>query len=59
MKGVGVLVRGCNRNDPVIAIAVLVLLAFRISASVAGPPEATQNISNKTINRLVTPSACR
>ena len=57
--GEGVLVRGCNRYEPVIAIEVLVLLAFRISASLAGPPEAIQMRINKLTNRPVIPSACR
>jgi hypothetical protein len=57
--GSGVLVRGCKRYEPVIAIAVLVLLAFRTSASLAGPPEAIQNRINKLTNRPVIPSACK
>jgi hypothetical protein len=57
--GAGVLVRGCKRYDPVIAIDVLVLLAFRTASSLAGPPEAIQSRINRAINRPVTPSACK
>lgn len=59
IKGDGVLVRGCKRYEPVIAIAVLVLLAFRTAASLAGPPEAIQITINNATNRPVMPSACK
>ena len=58
-EGAGVLVRGCKRYDPVIAIDVLVLLAFRTASSLAGPPEAIQTRINNAMNRPVTPSACK
>jgi hypothetical protein len=58
-EGAGVLVRGCRRYDPVMAIAVRVLLALRTSASLAGPPEAIQMRIIKPMNRPVTPSACK
>jgi hypothetical protein len=58
-KGVGVRVRGCRRYDPVIAIVVRVALAFCASASLAGPPDATQKISSRATNRPVTPNACK
>jgi hypothetical protein len=58
-RGGGVLVRGCRRYDPVMAIAVLVFIAFRTSASLAGPPEALQSKIIKLTNRPVTPSACK
>lgn len=57
--GAGVFVRGCKRYDPVIAIAVLVLLAFTTAASLAGPPEAIQTRIIKPMNRPVMPSACK
>ena len=57
--GSGVLVRGCNRYDPVIAIEVRVLSAFRTAASLAGPPEIIQPRINKVTNRPVSPSACK
>lgn len=58
-EGPGVLVRGCKRYDPVIAIAVLVLLAFRTASSLAGPPDAIHIRINKPTNKPVTPSACK
>lgn len=58
-KGDGVLVRGCKRYDPVIAIAVLVLLACCTAASLAGPPAEIQITSNNATNRPVMPSACK
>jgi hypothetical protein len=57
--GIGVLVRGCRRYDPVIATAVRVFIAFRISVSLAGPPEALQSTIIKVMNRTVTPNACK
>lgn len=59
LKGCGVLVRGCKRYDAVIAMAVLVLSAFRTSISLAGPAEAIQTKINRITNRPVTPSACQ
>ena len=59
IKAGGAFVRGCKRYDPVIAIAVLVLLAFCTAASLAGPPEAIQSRIIKPTNRPVTPSACK
>lgn len=41
------------------ATAVRVLLAFRSSASLAGPPEATQTASNSATKMPETPSACK
>ena len=58
-EGAGVLVRGCKRYDPVIAIDVLVLLAFCTAFSLAGPPEAIQTRINRATKRPVTPSACK
>ena len=58
-KGGGVRVRGCRRYDPVIAIAVLVLIALWTSASLAGPPEALQSKVIRLMNRTVTPNACK
>jgi len=58
-EGPGVLVRGCKRYDPVIAIEVLVLLAFRTASSLAGPPEAIQTRISRPMNRPVTASACK
>ncbi len=43
----------------VFAMAVLVLAAFCISTSLAGPRELIQITSIKAINRPVAPSACR
>lgn len=45
------------RNASVIAMAVRVLLALRISASVAGPPAAFQSATNKPINKPEIPNA--
>src|SRR5688572_6035159 len=59
VTGSGVCVRGFKRYDAVIAIAVLVLLAFCTAVSLAGPPEAYQNRIIKTTNSPVTPSACK
>lgn len=59
LKGNGVLVRGCKRYAPVMAIDVLVPLAFRTAASLAGPPEAAQNRIIRRMNRPVIPSACK
>ena len=59
-RGAGVFVRGSRRYDAVIAIDVLVLLAFRTSASLAAcPPEAIQTKINRIMNRPVTPSASK
>src|SRR5215216_716020 len=58
--GGGVFVRGCKRYDAVMAMAVLVLIAFSISTALAAsPPEAIQMRTNKLINRPVTPNACK
>jgi hypothetical protein len=48
-----------NSACEVSAIAVLVLLAFRSSDSLAGPPEAIQTASSRTTNMPETPSACK
>lgn len=51
--------KGPRRNTSVKAMAVLVLLAFRTSASLAGPPDAVQSVSSKPIKSPETPNACR
>lgn len=56
--GCGVVVRGCNRYSPVIAIDVLVLFALWISASLAAfPPETTQTRIKTPTKRAVIPRA--
>jgi hypothetical protein len=51
--------KGRRRNPSVKAIAVRVLLAFRISASPAGLPEAFHSVNSKPINIPVTPNTCK
>ena len=56
--GRGVVVRGCNRYSPVMAIDVRVLFALCISASLAAfPPETTQTRNRSATKRAVIPRA--